>query len=416
MANLQLKRVVVTGLGAITPIGNTCNEYWQGLMAGRNGIVPITHFDPSQHACRIAGQVKGFDPHDYLERKEAKRMDRFAQFAIAASKQALADGQLAIDALNADEIAVVIGTGVGGIKVMEDQQEVYLTKGPGRCSPFMVPMMIANMAAGLTAIHTGAKGPNSCPVTACAAGSNAIGDAFRLIQRGDAKAALCGGTESAITPLAVAGFAAAKALSFRNDDPAHASRPFDRDRDGFVMGEGAGILLLEELTSALARGAKIYGEIVGYGMTCDAYHITAPVPDGRGATRAIELALKDAGIVPEQVSYINAHGTSTPANDVTETKAIKKVLGAVASRVPVSSTKSMTGHLLGGSGGIEAVATVLAITNDRIPPTINLVNPDPECDLDYVADGSRDHLVEIALSNSFGFGGHNVTLAFRKYQ
>ena len=416
MANLQLKRVVVTGLGAITPIGNTCNEYWQGLMAGRNGIVPITHFDPSQHACRIAGQVKGFDPHEYLERKEAKRMDRFAQFAIAASKQALADAQLVIDALNADDIAIVIGTGVGGIKVMEDQQEVYLTKGPGRCSPFMVPMMIANMAAGLTAIHTGAKGPNSCPVTACAAGSNAIGDAFRLIQRGDAKAALCGGTESAITPLAVAGFASAKALSFRNDDPSHASRPFDRDRDGFVMGEGAGILLLEELTSALARGARIYGEIVGYGMTCDAYHITAPVPDGRGATRAIELALKDAGIAPEQVSYINAHGTSTPANDVTETKAIKKVLGAIASRVPVSSTKSMTGHLLGGSGGIEAVATVLAIANDRIPPTINLVNPDPECDLDYVADGSRDHLVEVALSNSFGFGGHNVTLAFRKYQ
>lgn len=416
MANLQLNRVVVTGVGAITPIGNTPEEYWEGLMAGRNGIVPITHFDPSRHACRIAGQVKGFDPHDWLERKEAKRMDRFAQFAIAASKQALADAQLVIDELNADEIAVIIGTGVGGIKVMEDQQEVYLTRGPSRCSPFMVPMMIANMAAGLTAIHTGAKGPNSCPVTACAAGSNAIGDAFRLIQRGDARAAICGGTESAITPLAVAGFASAKALSFRNDDPAHASRPFDRDRDGFVMGEGAGILILESLERALARGAKIYGEITGYGMTCDAYHITSPVPDGRGATRAMELALKDGGIAPEQVSYINAHGTSTQANDVTETKAIKKVLGEWAYRVPVSSTKSMTGHLLGGSGGIEAVATVLAIANDRIPPTINLANPDPECDLDYVSDGSRDHPVEAALSNSFGFGGHNVTLAFRKYR
>lgn len=385
-------------------------------MAGRSGIFPITHFDPSQHDCRIAGEVKGFDPHDWLERKQAKRMDRFAQFAIAASKQALADAELVIDELNADEIAVIIGTGVGGIRVMEEQQEVYLTRGPSRCSPFMVPMMIANMAAGLTAIHTGAKGPNSCPVTACAAGSNAIGDAFRLIQRGDAKAAICGGTESAITPLAVAGFAAAKALSTRNDAPASASRPFDRDRDGFVMGEGVGILLLESLDTALARGAKIYAEIVGYGMTCDAYHITSPLPDGRGATRAMELALKDAGISPEQVSYINAHGTSTPANDVTETKAIKKVLGESACRVPVSSTKSMTGHLLGGSGGIEAVATVLAIANGRIPPTINLTNPAPECDLDYVAGGSREHTVEVALSNSFGFGGHNVTLAFRKYR
>jgi 3-oxoacyl-[acyl-carrier-protein] synthase II len=416
MANLQLNRVVVTGLGSLTPIGNNPKEYWESLMAGRSGIVPITYFDPSQHACRIAGQVKGFDPHDWLERKEAKRMDRFAQFAIAASKQALTASQLVIDELNADEVAVIIGTGVGGLKVLEDQQEIYLTRGPSRCSPFMIPMMIANMAAGLTAIHTGAKGPNSCPVTACAAGSNAIGDAFRLIQRGDARAAICGGTEAAITPLGVAGFASAKALSTRNDDPTAASRPFDRDRDGFVMGEGAGILLLESLDSALARGAKIYAEIAGYGMTCDAYHITSPVPDGRGATRAMELSLKDAGIAPEQVSYINAHGTSTLANDVTETKAIKKALGESAYRVPVSSTKSMTGHLLGGSGGIEAVATVLAIANDRIPPTINLANPDSACDLDYVAGGSRDHLVEVALSNSFGFGGHNVTLAFKKYQ
>jgi 3-oxoacyl-[acyl-carrier-protein] synthase II len=279
----------------------------------------------------------------------------------------------------------------------------------------MIPMMIANMASGLTAINLGAKGPNNCTVTACAAGSNAIGDAFRLIQDGYAKAMICGGTEAAITPLGFAGFASAKALSFRNDDPTHASRPFDKDRDGFVMGEGSGILLLEELDSALARGARIYAEIVGYAMTCDAYHITAPVPDGRGATRAIALALKDAGLSPEAVSYINAHGTSTPANDVTETRAIKKALGSHAYDLVVSSTKSMTGHLLGGSGGIEAVATVMAIANDQVPPTINLENPDPECDLDYVPHQSRALTVNVALSNSFGFGGHNVTLAFKKY-
>ncbi|MDJ0717132.1 MAG: beta-ketoacyl-ACP synthase II [Prochloraceae cyanobacterium] len=410
-----LKRVVVTGIGAITPIGNNLTEYWQGLLSGRNGIGPITVFDASRHACRIAGEVKGFDPHDYMERKEAKRMDRFAQFAVSASKQALADAELEINELNADQIGVLIGTGVGGIKIIENQQEVYLTKGPSRCSPFLVPMMIANMAAGLTAIHTGAKGPNSCTVTACAAGSNAVGDAFRLIQRGYAKAMICGGTEAAITPLSVAGFASAKALSTRNEDPASASRPFDRDRDGFVMGEGSGILILEELQQALARGAKIYGEIVGYGMTCDAYHMTSPVPDGRGATRAMELALKDGGLTPDLVSYINAHGTSTSANDSTETKAIKKALGERAYQIPISSTKSMTGHLLGGSGGIEAVATIMAIANDKIPPTINLHNPDPECDLDYVANASRDGVVEVALSNSFGFGGHNVTLAFKKY-
>ncbi len=415
MANLQLKRVVVTGLGAITPIGNTLTEYWEGLLNGRNGIAPITLFDASQHACRFAGEVKGFDPHDYLDRKEAKRMDRFAQFAVAASKQALEDSQLVINDLNADQVGVLIGSGIGGLQVLEDQAEILMSKGPSRCSPFMIPMMIANMAAGLTAIHTGAKGPNSCTVTACAAGSNAIGDAFRLIQRGYAKAMLSGGTEATITALCFAGFASARALSTRNDDPTHASRPFDRDRDGFVMGEGTGILLLEELDHALDRGAKIYGEIVGYGMTCDAYHMTAPVPGGHGAARAIELALKDAGLQPEEVNYINAHGTSTLANDATETKAIKKALGDSAYQVAISSTKSMTGHLLGGSGGIEAVAVMMAIANDLIPPTINLVNPDPECDLDYVPNKSRAHLVEVALSNSFGFGGHNVTLAFRKY-
>lgn len=415
MANLQLKRVVVTGLGAITPLGNNLPEYWEGLLSGRNGIGQITLFDASGHACQIAGEVKGFDPHDYLDRKEAKRMDRFALFAVAASKQAICDAQLVINDLNAQLIGVIIGTGVGGIKVMEEQNEILLTKGPSRCSPFTIPMMIPNMAAGLTAIHIGAKGPNSCTVTACASGSNAIGDAFRLIQHGYVKAMICGGTESAITPLSVAGFASAKALSTRNDDPAHASRPFDQDRDGFVMGEGAGILLLEELDHALERGAKIYGEIVGYGMTCDAYHMTSPVPDGRGATQAMELAMLDGAIKPEQVSYINAHGTSTAANDVTETKAIKKALGKYAYEVPVSSTKSMTGHLLGGSGGIEAVATVMALAHDQLPPTINLVNRDPECDLDYVPGQSRSHIVEVALSNSFGFGGHNVTLAFRKY-
>ncbi|MBS3030646.1 MAG: beta-ketoacyl-ACP synthase II [Dolichospermum sp. DET50] len=417
MTDYKRNRVVITGVGAITPIGNTPAEYWEGLLSGRNGIDYITAFDASKHNCRIAGEVKNFDPHDYLDRKEAKRMDRFAQLGVAAAKQAVADSGLIIDDLNAEEVGVIIGSGIGGIKVLEDQQTIYLdpTRGPSRCSPFMIPMMIANMAAGLTAIHTGAKGPNSCSVTACAAGSNSIGDAFRQIQNGYAKAMICGGCEAAVTPLSVAGFAAARALSFRNDDPAHACRPFDKDRDGFVMGEGAGILILEELEHALSRGARIYGEIVGYGMTCDAYHMTSPIPGGLGAARAIELALKDGAIAPEMVSYINAHGTSTSANDVNETKAIKKALGDHAYKVAISSTKSMTGHLLGGSGGIEAVATILAIAHDQIPPTINIENLDPECDLDYVPHTSRAQVVEIALSNSFGFGGHNVTLAFKKF-
>jgi 3-oxoacyl-[acyl-carrier-protein] synthase II len=416
MTNFEHKRVVVTGLGAITPIGNTLAEYWEGLLSGRNGIGPITLFDASQHDCRIAGEVKNYDPHIYMERKEAKRMDRFAQFGVSASKQALADAQFVINDLNAEQVGVIIGTGIGGLKVLEDQQEVYLTRGPDRCSPFMIPMMIANMAAGLTAIHTGAKGPNNCTVTACAAGSNAVGDAFRLVQRGYAQAMICGGTEAAVTPLSVAGFSAARALSTRNDDPVHACRPFSSDRDGFVMGEGSGILLLEELEHALSRGARIYAEIVGYGMTCDAYHMTSPVPSGEGATRAMQLALKDAGLIPEQVSYINAHGTSTQVNDATETGAIKNALGEYAYKVAISSTKSMTGHLLGGSGGIEAVASVMAVANDQIPPTINLKNPDPACDLDYVPDKSRSQKVEVALSNSFGFGGHNVTLVFKKYR
>lgn len=415
MVSRELKRVVITGLGAITPLGNTVTEYWQGLLEGRSGIGSISLFDASRLVCQIAGEVKGFNPCDYINRKEAKRMDRFAQFAVCASKQAVADSGLEINELNANQVGVLIGSGVGGLKVMEDQQEVYLTRGPDRCSPFMIPMMIANMAAGLTAIHTGAKGPNSCTVTACAAGANAVGEAFRLIQQGYAKAMICGGTEAAITPLSITGFAAARALSTRNAEPTRASRPFERDRNGFVMGEGAGILILEELEQALSRHAPIYAEIVGYGLTCDAYHITAPLSGGKVAARAMELALKDGGLFPNQVSYINAHGTSTPANDVNETLAIKQALGQQAFHVAISSTKSMTGHLLGGSGGIEAVATVMATATDKIPPTINLENPDSACDLDYVPNHSRTQRVDVALSNSFGFGGHNVTLAFKKF-
>ncbi|MEM6752583.1 MAG: beta-ketoacyl-ACP synthase II [Cyanobacteria bacterium P01_C01_bin.38] len=415
MTEFKRKRVVVTGVGAITPIGNTPEEYWSGLASGRNGIGEITLFDASHHDCRIAGEVKNFDPHDYMDRKEAKRMDRFAQFGVSAAKQAVKHANLTINDLNAEQVGVILGSGVGGIKVMEDQQKIYLNRGPDRCSPFMIPMMIANMAAGLTAIHTGAKGPNSCPVTACASGSNAIGDAFRIIQDGYAQAMICGGCEAAITPLSIAGFAAARTLSTRNDDPLRASRPFDKDRDGFVMGEGAGILILEELEHALSRGATIYAEMIGYGMTCDAYHMTSPVPGGKGAARAIQLALKDGGITPDMVTYINAHGTSTSVNDRTETAAMKEALGEHAYKIVTSSTKSMTGHLLGGSGGIEGVATVLAIANNRVPPTINLENPDPECDLDYVANESRAIEINVALSNSFGFGGHNVTLAFKKY-
>ncbi len=410
------KRVVITGMGAITPLGNTLADYWQGLMTSKNGIDRVTAFDASNHGSQVAGQVEGFDPLEYMDRKDVKRAARFAHFAIAGSKQAIADAKLEITDLNAEQVGVMIGTGIGGIQVMEDQQEIYLNKGPSRCSPFMIPMMIANMAAGLTAIQVGAKGPNSCSVTACAAGSNAIGDAFRLVQNGYAQAMICGGTESAVTPLTFAGFSSMRAMSTRNDDPTHASRPFDKDRDGFVLGEGSGILILEELEHAISRGARIYAEMVGYGMSCDAYHMTGIAPGGEGAVRAIRLALKDGGLAPEDVSYVNAHGTSTPVNDPNETAAIKTVLGDHAYKITVSSTKSMTGHLLGGSGGIEGVAAVMAVANDRVPPTINLENPDPACDLDYVAHKSREQTVNVALSNSFGFGGHNVTLAFKKYK
>ena len=409
-----LQRVVVTGLGAVTPIGNTVSDYWDGLVSGRNGVAGITLFDASEHACRFGAEVKDFDPSGFLEAKEAKRWDRFCKFGVVAAKQAVADAGLDITEANADRIGVSIGSGVGGLLTMETQAHVLEGKGPGRVSPFTVPMMIPNMATGLAAIALGAKGPSSAVATACAAGSNAIGDAFRLLQLGKADVMVCGGAESAITPLGVAGFASAKALSFRNDDPATASRPFDKERDGFVIGEGAGVLVLETLAHAEARGATVLAEVVGYGTTCDAHHITAPTPGGVGGAAAIRLALEDGQISADSVDYVNAHGTSTPANDKNETSAIKSALGSRALAIPVSSTKSMTGHLLGGSGGIEAVACVLALQHGVVPPTINHINPDPDCDLDVVPNTAREHRLGTVLSNSFGFGGHNVCLAFRR--
>ena len=409
-----LHRVVVTGLGAVTPIGNTVQDYWNGLTSGRNGVASITLFDASKHACRFAAEVKDFDPTGLIEPKDAKRWDRFCKFGVVACKQALADAGLTIDESNAPRIGVIIGSGVGGLLTMETQAHVLEGKGPGRVSPFTVPMMIPNMATGLAAIALGTQGPSSAVATACAAGSNAIGDAFRLLQLGKADAMVAGGAESAITPLGVAGFASAKALSFRNDDPATASRPFDAERDGFVIGEGAGVLVLETLEHAEARGASILAEVVGYGMTCDAYHITSPTPGGVGGAEAMRLALSDGGLDPSEIDYVNAHGTSTPANDKNETSAIKSALGARAFEIPVSSTKSMTGHLLGGSGGIEAVACVLAIQNNMVPPTINHANPDPDCDLDVVPNTARERKLGTVLSNSFGFGGHNVCLAIRR--
>ena len=409
-----LRRVVVTGLGAVTPIGNDVKEYWEGLCSGRNGVAGITLFDPSRHACRFAAEVKHFNPAGWLEPKEAKRWDRFCQFGVVAAKQAIGHAGLVIDGSNAQRVGVSIGSGVGGLLMMESQAHVLADRGPDRVSPFCVPMMIPNMATGLAAIALGAKGPSSAVATACAAGSNAIGDAFRLIQLGLADVMVCGGAESAITPLGVAGFASAKALSFRNDDPSTASRPFDLERDGFVIGEGAGVIVLESLDHAERRGANVLAEIVGYGTTCDAHHITAPSPGGVGGAEAMRLALTDARLEPEAVDYVNAHGTSTQANDSNETAAIKAALGEQAYRTPVSSTKSMTGHLLGGSGGIEAVAAVLAIGNNVVPPTINYANPDPACDLDVVPNTAREHPVNVVLSNSFGFGGHNVCLAFRR--
>jgi 3-oxoacyl-[acyl-carrier-protein] synthase II len=410
-----LRRVVVTGLGAVTPIGNDVAQYWEGLRSGRNGVAAITLFDASRHACRFAAEVKNFEPAGWLEPKEAKRWDRFCQFGVVAAKQAVQDAGLSIDDSNRNRVGVSIGSGVGGLLMMETQAQVLNDRGPDRVTPFCVPMMIPNMATGLTAIALGARGPSSAVATACAAGSNAIGDAFRQIQLGLADVMVCGGAESAITPLGVAAFASAKALSFRNDDPATASRPFDLERNGFVIGEGAGMLVLESLDHALARGAKPLAEIVGYGTTCDAHHITSPSPGGVGGAEAMRLTLVDARLQPEDVDYVNAHGTSTQANDSNETAAIKSALGDRARQIPVSSTKSMTGHLLGGSGGIEAVASVLAIGHNLVPPTINYHTPDPACDLDVVPNVARDHPVNVVLSNSFGFGGHNVCLAFRRY-
>ena len=409
-----LHRVVVTGLGAVTPIGNDVPSYWEGLSTGKNGVAPITLFDAGRHACRFAAEVKGFDPRGSIEPKDAKRWDRFCQFAVVAAKQAVAHAGLTIDGRNANRVGTAIGSGVGGLLMMETQAHVLAERGPDRVSPFCVPMMIPNMATGLTAIALGAKGPSSAVATACAAGSNAIGDAYRLIQMGLADAMVCGGAESAITPLGVAGFASAKALSFRNDDPATASRPFDAERNGFVIGEGAGVIVLESLEHARARGAEILAEVVGYAMTCDAHHITSPTPGGTGGAEAMRLALADARIEAADVDYVNAHGTSTQANDSNETAAIKSALGDRAYQIPVSSTKSMTGHLLGGSGGIEAVAAVLAIGHNLVPPTINYQNPDPACDLDVVPNQAREQTLNVVLSNSFGFGGHNVCLAFRR--
>ena len=410
----KLHRVVITGLGAITPIGNDLESYLKGLQSGQNGVDQITLFDASSHACRFAAEVKSFDPTGKLEPKESKRWDRFSKFGVIAAKEALNHSGLIIDNSNSGRIGVIIGSGVGGLLTMETQAHVLENKGASRVSPFTVPMMIPNMATGLAAIALGAKGPSSAVSTACAAGSNAIGDAFRLLQLGKADAMVCGGAEASITPLGVAGFASAKALSFRNDDPSTASRPFDSQRDGFVIGEGAGVLILETLDHALKRDATIHAEIIGYGTTCDAHHITSPTPGGVGGAEAMKLALIDGQINPEEVDYINAHGTSTPANDSNETSAIKAALGNYAYQVPTSSTKSMTGHLLGGSGGIEAVACALAIKHEIIPPTINYSNPDPNCDLDYVPNKAREKKLGVVLSNSFGFGGHNVCLAFRQ--
>ena len=407
-------RVVITGIGAVTPIGNNIDEYLVGLQKGTNGVSEITLFNPEQHPCKFAAEVKNLQSENFIEAKESKRWDRFSKFGVIAAKEALNHSGLKIDDSNSSRVGVIIGSGVGGLLTMETQAHVLDNRGPSRVSPFTVPMMIPNMATGLAAIALGAKGPSSAVSTACAAGSNAIGDAFRLLQLGKAEAMVCGGAEASITPLGVAGFASAKALSFRNDDPLTASRPFDSQRDGFVIGEGAGILILETLEHATKRDATIHAEIIGYGTTCDAHHITSPTPGGVGGAEAMKLALIDGKINPEEVDYINAHGTSTPANDSNETSAIKTALGNHAYQVPTSSTKSMTGHLLGGSGGIEAVACALAIKHEIIPPTINYSNPDPNCDLDYVPNKAREKKLDVVLSNSFGFGGHNVCLAFRQ--
>ncbi|GAB7388107.1 beta-ketoacyl-ACP synthase II [Bacillaceae bacterium] len=409
------KRVVITGLGVISPVGNDVDTFWDNLLSGKSGVDRIQAFDPSEYPTQIAAEVKDFNPEDHMEKKEVKRTDRFVQFAYAAAKMAVANAKLNLEEVDRERVGVYIGSGIGGLGTWEEQHQILLEKGPKRVSPFFIPMMIVNMASGYVSIALGVKGPNSAAVTACATGTNSIGDAFRLVQNGYADVMITGGTEATIRPTALAGFCAAKAMSTRNGDPQKASRPFDKDRDGFVMGEGAGILILEELEHAKKRGAPIIAEIVGYGMTADAYHLTAPAPDGEGAARAMKEAIADAGLKPEDVDYINAHGTSTPLNDKFETMAIKKALGEHAYKVAISSTKSMHGHLLGAAGGVEAIATALALRDQMIPPTINYETPDPECDLDYVPNKARQAALNVALSNTFGFGGHNATIVLKKF-
>ncbi len=409
------RRVVVTGVGLVTPVGIGNRTVFEALLSGHNGIRRITKFDPTDFASQVAGEVD-FPVEDYLDRKEARKMATFIHYAVAASDIALKDANLEIPPEKASRTGVMIGSGIGGLDYIEEQHKMLLEKGPRRVSPFFIPASIINLASGTVSIRTGAKGPNHAVVTACATGTHAIGDAYRMIQRGDADAMIAGGSEAAVTPMAVAGFSSMKALSTRNDEPEKSSRPFDRDRDGFVIGEGAGVMILEELGSALKRGARIYGEVIGYGLTGDAFHITAPAEDGDGPVRAMNMAMETAGVAPEQVGYVNAHGTSTPYNDKIESGAIRRAFGKQADNLVVTSTKSMVGHLLGGAGGLEAAVTVMSLFEGKVHPTVNLENADPECDLDYAADGARELDIECAMSNSFGFGGTNGCLLFRRFE
>jgi len=411
-----MRRVVVTGLGVVAPNGIGTETFWENLVAGVTGIDRITRFDASHHDSKIAGEIKGFDPLLYMEKKEVKKMDLFIHYALAGAIMAIDDARLKFEESERSRIGTLIGTGMGGVPALEESHNVLLEKGPGRISPFFIPSIITNLASGQIAMRYGFRGPNSCVSTACATGNHAIGDSLELIKRGAADVMIAGGSEAVITPLTIGGFSAMKALSTRNDEPHRASRPFDKGRDGFVMGEGAGVLVLEELQHALRRGAKIYAELVGYGMSADAYHMTAPEPEGLGAITSMRLALEAARLSPEDVDYINAHGTSTPVGDTAETRAIKQVFGGHAYRLAVSSVKSMTGHLLGAAGGVESLATVLTIYHGLIPPTINYDEPDPGCDLDYVPNKARQAEVRVALTNSFGFGGTNATLVFKQYE
>ena len=408
------RRVVITGIGAVTPMGNTAEQTWENVIAGKSGVGPLTRLDASQFPVSVAAEVKDFNIEDFVERKEARKMDRFTHYALAAATMAAKDAQLTITEEMAPRVGVWIGSGIGGMETYEQQFLTFQERGVRRVSPFFIPMMIPDMASGQVSIYLGAKGINACTVTACASGTNSIGDAFKVIERGDADVMVTGGTEAPIITMAVAGFCSNTALSL-NQDVASASRPFDKNRDGFVIAEGAGIVILEELEHAKARGAKIYAEVVGYGATGDAHHITAPAPNGEGAARAMQQALNDAGVAPEQVGYINAHGTSTPYNDLFETQAVKTVFGEHAYKLAMSSTKGATGHLLGAAGGIEAIFTALALKEGTLPPTINLHEPDPECDLDYVPNTARKAQAEYALSNSLGFGGHNACLLFKRW-